>query len=61
MADNRERSRSRQSVRRTRRFGQPESTATLRPSQRRAATNRAAHRERSAAENWLRRLSRPQL
>jgi hypothetical protein len=58
MADTRERSRSRQPVRRTRRFGQPESTAALRPSQRRAATNRAAHREQSSAEYWLRRLTR---
>ena len=58
MADNRERSRGRQPVRRTRRFGQPESTGALRPSQRRAATNRAAHREQSMAEDWLRRLTR---
>jgi hypothetical protein len=58
MADVRDRSRSTRPVRRTRGFGQPESTAALRPSQRRAATNRAAHREQSSAEYWLRRLAR---
>lgn len=58
MADTRERSHSSRPVRRTRRFGQPESTAALRPSQRRAANNRAAQREQSSAENWLRRLTR---
>ena len=45
-------------IRRTRRFGQPESTAALRPSQRRAATNRAALREQRTAADWLRRLTR---
>jgi hypothetical protein len=45
-------------VRRTRRFGQPESTAALRPSQRRAATNRTARREQRSVEYWLRRLTR---
>jgi hypothetical protein len=58
MADTRERSHSSRPVRRTRRFGQPESTAALRPSQRRAARNRAAYREKSATEYWLRRLTR---
>jgi hypothetical protein len=57
MADTRERSHS-QPVRRTRRFGQPESTTALRPSQRRAARNRAAHREQRSVEYWLRRLTR---
>lgn len=46
-------------VRRPRRFGQPESTAALRPSQRRAATNRAALREQRSVADWLRRLARP--
>jgi hypothetical protein len=58
MPDNRQRSRSRQPERRMRRFGQPQSTAALRPSQRRAATHRAADREQSLAEDWLRRLTR---
>jgi hypothetical protein len=58
MAETRERSHS-QPVRRTRRFGQPEATAALRPSQRRAANNRAVHREQSSVEYWLRRLTRP--
>jgi hypothetical protein len=57
MANTRERSHS-QPVRRTRRFGQPESTAALRPSQRRAATKHAARREESSVEYWLRRLTR---
>jgi hypothetical protein len=57
MADTRERSHSRP-MRRTRRFGQPESTAALRPSQRRAASNRAAQREQSSVEYWMRRLTR---
>jgi hypothetical protein len=57
MADTRERSHS-QPVRRTRRFGQPESTAALRPSQRRAARNRTAEREQRSVEYWLRRLAR---
>jgi hypothetical protein len=61
MAENRERSRGRQPMRRTRRFGQPESTAALRPSQRQAATNRAANRDQSLAENWLRRITRSEL
>jgi hypothetical protein len=43
---------------RRRGFTQPESTAGLRPSQRRAARNREARRDRSAAEYWLRRLRR---
>lgn len=58
MADIRERSHRSQPVRRTRRFSQPESTAALRPSQRRAADNRAAQREQGSAEYWLRRLTR---
>jgi hypothetical protein len=36
----------------------PESTLALRPSQRRAATNRAARREQRSATHWLRRLAR---
>ena len=39
--------------------GQPESIAALRPSQRRAAVNRAARREQGSAGTWLRRLTRP--
>jgi hypothetical protein len=58
MADTHERSHNSGPVRRARRFGQPESTAALRPSQRRAATNRAARREQSSVEYWLRRLTR---
>jgi hypothetical protein len=58
MADTRERSHSSRPARRARRFGQPESTAALRPSQRRAAAKRAAHREQSTAEYWLRRFMR---
>jgi hypothetical protein len=58
MADTHDRSPSSQPVRRTRRFGQPESTAALRPSQRRAATKRDAYREQSSVEYWLRRLIR---
>jgi hypothetical protein len=58
MADTRERSHSSRPVRRTRRFGQPESMVALRPSQRRAATKRAARREESSVEYWLRRLTR---
>jgi hypothetical protein len=53
MVDTRERP-----VRRRRTFTQPESMAALRPSQRQAARNRAARRDRSAAEYWLRRLRR---
>ena len=59
MADTRERSQSSPSARRARRFGQPESTAALRPSQRRAATQRDAYREQSTVEYWLRRFIRP--
>jgi hypothetical protein len=44
--------------RRPRRFGQPEGTAALRPSQRRAAINRTALREQRSAADWLRRLTR---
>jgi hypothetical protein len=46
-------------VRRPRRFGQPDGTAALRPSQRRAAINRTALREQRSAADWLRRLTRP--
>jgi hypothetical protein len=46
-------------ARRPRRFAQPESLAALRPSQRRAAINRAARREQGSAADWLRRLARP--
>jgi hypothetical protein len=53
MVETRERS-----ARRRRGFTQPESMAALRPSQRRAARNREARRDRSAAEYWLRRLRR---
>jgi hypothetical protein len=53
------RSRPAGSARRARGFGQPESTAALRPSQRRAAANRAARREQGSAGYWLRRLTRP--
>ena len=35
------------------RFGQPESLAALRPSQRRAAVNRAARVRHSRIEYWL--------
>jgi hypothetical protein len=55
MVDTRQRARPR---RRTRDFDQPESMAALRPSQHRAARNRAARRDRSAVEYWLRRLRR---
>jgi hypothetical protein len=58
MAETRERFHTSQPGRRTRRFGQPESTAALRPSQRRAARNRAARREQGSVEYWLRRLAR---
>jgi hypothetical protein len=58
MAETRERFHTSQPVRRTRRFGQPETTAALRPSQRRAARNRAAPREQGSVEYWLRRLAR---
>ena len=43
---------------RTPRFGQPESLAALRPSQRRAAVKRAARVRHSQIEYWLRRLPR---
>jgi hypothetical protein len=49
---------ARPAARRKRRFGQPESTAALRPSQRRAAVNRAARRKQGSAGYWLRRLTR---
>jgi hypothetical protein len=58
MADTRERSHTNQPVRRTRRFGQPESTVALPPSQRRAAKNRAARRRQGSVAYWLRRLRR---
>jgi hypothetical protein len=45
-------------VRRTHRFGQPVSMVALRPSQRRAATSRAARREQRSVGYWLRRLRR---
>jgi hypothetical protein len=45
-------------TRRTLRVGQPESTAALRPSQRRAAQGRAALSERPSVEHWLRRFRR---
>ena len=44
---------------RTPRFGQPESLAALRPSQRRAAVKRAAGVRHSRIEYWLRRVPRP--
>ena len=59
MTNIRERSHGSIPARRRRRFGQPESTAALRPSQRRAERNRAARRESSSVEYWLRRLTRP--
>jgi hypothetical protein len=59
MADIRERTINSRPVRRARRFGQPESTAALRPSQRRAERNRAARLQSSSVEYWLRRLARP--
>ena len=40
------------------RFGQPESLSALRPSQRRAAVNRAERVRHSQIEYWLRRLPR---
>ena len=52
-------SRAQQHTIRTPRFGQPESLAALRPSQRRAAVNRAARVRHSRIEYWLRRLPRP--
>jgi hypothetical protein len=58
MADTSERFDTSEPVRRTRRFGQPESTAALRPSQRRAAHNRAARREQRSVGYWLRRIAR---
>ena len=58
-ANTREHSQAGGPARRPRRFGQPESTAALRPSQRRAAVNRAARREQGSAGYWLRRLTRP--
>jgi hypothetical protein len=45
-------------TRRTLRVGQPESTAALRPSQRRAAQGRAALSQRDSVEDWLRRFRR---
>jgi len=59
MTNIRERSPGSVPARRPRRFVQPESTAALRPSQRRAERNRAARRESSSVEYWLRRLTRP--
>jgi hypothetical protein len=50
--------RAERGTRRTLRIAQPESTAALRPSQRRAAQGRAALSERHSAEDWLRRLRR---
>ena len=44
--------------RRTLRVGQPESTAALRPSQRRAEQGRAALSQRDSVEDWLRRFRR---
>jgi len=41
------------------RLGQPESLAALRPSQRRAAINRARRTRQSLIGYWLRRLPRP--
>ncbi len=58
MANGDQRTQSERPMRRPRRFGQPESTAALRPSQRRAERNRAAAREQQSAEDWLRRLAR---
>ena len=59
MANTHEHSQAARPARRTRRFHQPESTSALRPSQRRAAVNRAARREQGSAGYWLRRLTRP--
>jgi len=50
--------RPRQRPRKPVRVSQPESLAALRPSQHRAARNRAARTRESAIEYWLRRLSR---
>jgi hypothetical protein len=47
-----------QAQRRALPIGQPESLAALRPSQRRAAQNRAARERRRSTELWLRRLRR---
>jgi hypothetical protein len=58
MVDVQQRPIGRPPARRPRRFGQPEGTAALRPSQRRAAINRAALRESRSAADWLRRLRR---
>lgn len=44
-------------VRRPRRFAQPESTAALRPSQRRAEANRTAQHELRSTGYWLRRFT----
>jgi hypothetical protein len=57
----RERVRADAPARRTRaplRIRQPESTAALRPSQRRAAERRAALDREHSVEHWLRRLAR---
>jgi hypothetical protein len=54
-AENHERIRP---ARRPRRFPQPDSTAALRPSQRRAAANLAARHELRSTGYWLRRFSR---
>ena len=59
MADTHQRPRDSRPAPRTRGFGQPESTSALRPSERRAAVNRAARREQGSAGYWLRRLTRP--
>jgi hypothetical protein len=60
MPEVRERSHTSRAQQRPRmpRFGQPESLAALRPSQRRAAVNRAARVRHSQIEYWLRRLPR---
>jgi hypothetical protein len=58
MTDTDQRLRGGRPARRTRGFSQPESTLALRPSQRRAATNRAARREQRSAMHWLRGLAR---
>jgi hypothetical protein len=58
MVNTGKRSHGGRAVRRTRRFGQPESMAALRPSQRRAAANLASRREQRSVADWLRRLTR---
>jgi hypothetical protein len=56
-ADNHERVRRDRPARPPRRFAQPESTADLRPSQRRAEANRTARHELRSTGYWLRRFT----